>query len=83
MDPSSRVDKFNQLVRGIVTVGLAAGFIYGFVTKLIDPGLYANVFGIIIAFWFATRNVPGMPRSTDGASGTAANGSGNPKGSIA
>lgn len=56
MEPQSRIDKFNNLVRGLVTLGLAYGFIYGFVvSKVVSVDAYIGIFGAVVAWWFASR----------------------------
>jgi len=75
MPPISRVEQLNQLVRSLVTLGMAAGFIYGFLLEKIDAGLFAQMFGIIVTWWFATRSTdkratdqtpPALPPSSGG-----------------
>jgi len=63
MDPSGRVEKLNQAVRGIVTLALTAGFLYGFAADKIGAEAYIGIFGGIIGFWFA--NFRASQRMTD------------------
>ena len=64
MDPQNRVDKFNSLVRGLVTLGLTYGFIYGFiVSKVVSVEAYIGILGAAIGWWFSTRQQ--QTRSTD------------------
>lgn len=73
MDPQSRVDKFNSLVRGLVTLGLTFGFVYGFVvSKVVSVDAYIGIFGAVTAWWFASRVQ--SSRSTDTTPPPAANG---------
>ena len=53
MDPTGRVEKLNQAVRGLVTLALTAGFLYGFAADKIGAEAYIGIFGGIIGFWFA------------------------------
>lgn len=56
MDPQAgRVEKFNQAVRGAVTLILVLCFCYGFVMEKIDGGLFAQTVTLVVTFWFATR----------------------------
>lgn len=70
MDPQpGRVEKFNQAVRGTVTLILVACFCYGFIIKEIDGGLFAQTVTLVITFWFATRggqNPQGPPPIPNG-----------------
>ena len=64
MDPQGRVEKFNSLVRGFVTLALTFGFVYGFiVSKVVSVEAYIGIFGAVVAWWFATRQQPN--RATD------------------
>ena len=58
MDPTAtRVDQFNSLVRGVVTLALTFGFVYGFiVSKVVSVEAYIGIFGAVSAWWFASRN---------------------------
>lgn len=52
----SRVDQFNSLVRGVVTLALTFGFVYGFiVSKVVSVEAYIGIFGAVVAWWFASR----------------------------
>ena len=56
MEPQGRIEKFNNMVRGLVTLGLTYGFIYGFVvSKVVSVEAYLGIFGAVVAWWFATR----------------------------
>jgi len=55
MEPTGKIEQFNSTVRGVVTLLLTLGFIIGFFKELIDGGVYANIFGVAVAFWFASR----------------------------
>ena len=73
MDPTSRVEKFNSLVRGLVTLGLTFGFVYGFVvSKVVSVDAYIGIFGAVTAWWFASRVQ--ASRSTDQATPPQKNG---------
>ena len=49
-------EAFNSMVRGIVTLGLTFGLVYGFiVAKLIGAEAYIGVVGSVITFWFVQR----------------------------
>lgn len=66
LDPATRVEKFNSLVRGVVTLALTFGFVYGFiVSKVVSVEAYIGIFGAVVAWWFATRHQ--QNRSTDNA----------------
>ena len=49
------IEAIRSLVRPIVTFGVVAALIYGFVTKLIAADVFLPVVTIIIGFWFAER----------------------------
>jgi hypothetical protein len=50
------IEMFNGSVRGICTLGLTGGFIYGFVvSKVVSVDAYIGVFGAVVAWWFASR----------------------------
>ena len=67
MAPTGRVDKLNQAVRGVVTLALTGGFLYGFWAELIGAEAYIGIFGGIIGFWFA--NFRSAQRATDTTNG--------------
>lgn len=62
----SFVEKFNQAVRGAVTLALVACFCYLAITKEIDGGLFAQTVTMVISFWFATRAAQGGTTVTTG-----------------
>ena len=49
------IEAIRSLVRPVVTFGVVATLIYGFVAKLIAPDVFLPVVTIIIGFWFAER----------------------------
>jgi len=49
------IEGIRSLVRPIVTFGVVAALIYGFVIKLIVADVFLPVVTIIIGFWFAER----------------------------
>lgn len=52
----NRVEQFNQIVRGAVTLGLTAAFIYGFVVaKLVTGEVFVATYSVIVTFWFVSR----------------------------
>ena len=53
----SRIEQFNQLVRGIVVLLLVGGFIYGFVvSKVVNTESFAIVLGVAMTWWFSSRD---------------------------
>ncbi len=51
-----RFEQFNSLVRGIVTLGLMFGFIWGFVVaKVVSVDAYIGILASVTAWWFASR----------------------------
>lgn len=62
-----RVDQFNATVRGLVTLTLTAGFIYGFLTGRVGSEAFIGIYGGVVAWWFASRTA--STRSTDRANG--------------
>ena len=64
----SRVDQFNSLVRGVVTLALPFGVVYGFiVSKVVRVAADIGIFGAVSAWWFASRTT--SSRSTDRPNG--------------
>ena len=53
---SPRVDAFNSLVRGGVTLVLTIGFLYLALRPKdgLDPALFANIYSVILGFWFGS-----------------------------
>lgn len=50
----SRIDKFNQLVRSLVTLGLVAGFIYSsLIVKTVSQETFNNLVLLVVTWWFA------------------------------
>ena len=49
------IEAIRSLVRPIVTFGVVAALIYGFVAKLIATDVFLPVVTVIIGFWFAER----------------------------
>ncbi len=57
MDPTTTViEKLNQGVRGIVTLGLTATFVFLAVTGKISGDVFTSVFAGILGYWFASRD---------------------------
>ncbi len=50
-------DKITKLidVKSIMTLALVGAFIYGFVTKMITPSQFFNIFTVIVSFYFGTQ----------------------------
>lgn len=64
MDPQpGRVEKFNQAIRGTVTLILVLCFCYLAIIKEIDAGLFATTVTMVVSFWFATRGGQGPPQN--------------------
>ncbi len=56
-DGASRVESFNLAVRSVVTVGLTAGFLWGFIVQqAIDPAIFVTMFATVLGFWFGSRD---------------------------
>lgn len=51
----SKVGKFDQLVRPMVTISLTGGFLYGFIVGKIDTQNFVPVVIMAIGFWFGAR----------------------------
>ena len=67
----SRVEKFNQAIRGTVTLILVVCFCYLAIIKEIDAGLFATTVTMVVSFWFATRGgQPGTTVTTGGNGST-------------
>jgi hypothetical protein len=49
----TKIEQLNLLVRSIVTLGLTAGVLYGFiVAKSIPPDVFVPLAGGILTWWF-------------------------------
>lgn len=60
----TRIEQFNSLVRGIVTLALIFGFVWGFVVaKVVSVDAYIGILASITAWWFASRTQ--QTRSSD------------------
>lgn len=51
----SKVGKFDQLVRPMVTLALTGAFIWGFILDKIDAQNFVPVVIMAIGFWFGAR----------------------------
>lgn len=49
------IEKFNQGVRAICLLMLAAGFCWGFYASRISGEVYTAIFSGVISYWFASR----------------------------
>lgn len=64
MNGNGRIEKFNSMVRGLVTLALMFGFVWGFVVaKVVSVDAYIGILASVTAWWFASRSQP--TRSTD------------------
>jgi hypothetical protein len=64
MNDGGWIEKFNSLVRGLVTLALMFGFVWGFViAKVVSVDAYIGILASVTAWWFASRASP--TRSTD------------------
>ena len=53
----TKIEQFNALVRGVVTLSLTAAFVYGFVVaKLIGSEAFLSVFSGVVTWWFISRD---------------------------
>jgi len=59
MDPTGRIEKLNQAVRGVVTLSLCLGFLWLAFVGRISGEVFTAVFTSIIGFWFGTRSAQG------------------------
>jgi hypothetical protein len=53
--PTGGVDTFDRLTRGIMTLGMTAGFIFLAITGKLSSDVYTNIYGIVVTFWFVSR----------------------------
>jgi ABC-type multidrug transport system permease subunit len=51
----STIEKFRELVRAVLTASLTAGFVILTFEGKIDAAIFANTYGIIIAFLFGQK----------------------------
>lgn len=42
-------------VQAVVTFGLAAGFLYGFIAGMIPVDAYVTATGLVLGYWFRDR----------------------------
>lgn len=49
-------ENIKGLVRPVVTFGIAAALIYGFVSGSLGSGEFLGIAGTVLGFWFRDRN---------------------------
>ena len=49
------MEGYRAIVRPSVTIALTGAFIYGFVADKVDTQAFLTIFGVIITFWFKSR----------------------------
>jgi hypothetical protein len=74
--PTGGVDTFDRLTRGIMTLGMTAGFIFLAITGKLSSDVYTNIYGIVVTFWFVSRQ--NQQRAEDIVKAVKANGGGTP-----
>lgn len=52
----TRVESFNALVRGLVTIGLTGAYVYMAVMGRISPEAYTGTLGGVLTWWFLSRD---------------------------
>jgi hypothetical protein len=55
-DPPTRIEQFNAAVRGVVTLVLIAGFVWGFIVEKVSGEVFSTVVAGVIGYWFASRD---------------------------
>jgi hypothetical protein len=50
---TGRVQSLNQLVRSLITLGLSAFFIYGFIIGKISGEVFTNLVVVAVTWWFS------------------------------
>jgi hypothetical protein len=50
------VEKFRELVRAVLTASLTAGFVILTFERMIDAAIFANTYGILIAYLFGQKS---------------------------
>jgi cobalamin synthase len=60
----STIEKFRELVRAVLTASLTAGFVILTFEDKIEPSIFANTYGIIIAFLFGQKLGAEQPKKT-------------------
>ena len=54
---ATRVEQFNQLVRGMVVLALTGGLIYGFVwSKVVSTETFTVIASFVFTWWFKSRD---------------------------
>jgi len=71
---ASKVGKFDQLVRPLVTLSLTGAFIWGFAFDRIDAQNFVPVVIMAIGFWFGARGQVPPSASTTKSTDTDPNG---------
>ena len=67
--PITRIEQFNQAVRGIVTLSFVAAFIFMAISKFDIPEAMMIIVTNVITFWFAREQKTTSAKSpTDGPS---------------
>ena len=68
----NRIESFNSLVRGLVTLALIFGFVWGFViAKVVSVDAYIGILASVTAWWFASRTQASRSSDTKPAEGPA------------
>ena len=53
----TRVEAFNQLVRGFVVIALTLGLLYGFcITKVLSTETFVVISSVVYTWWFKSRD---------------------------
>ena len=54
-DPPTKIEQFNQMVRGLVTLGLVAAFLFMCIRGISVPEAMLTILSVVITFWFTSR----------------------------
>ena len=53
---ANRVESFNNMVRGLVTLGMVAAFIFMSIRHVDVPEGFLVTLGTVVTFWFTSRD---------------------------
>lgn len=68
----TKIDSVDKSVRAVVTLGLTAGFMWGFWADRISGEVFTAVFSGVVGYWFASRQAQQSQKDAAVTAATAA-----------